>query len=491
MKKLILIGLLASVLIIIAATAASATYTGAELIQEHTGETVNLYYETFTSSFGDQGGRNPNVVLRLFSDNPDEDFKDSYYAAVVYSDSDKDNFVILQNILHYISYDDSGNDYSPVGNYVDTDLDFSTSQANMPGFIYAVVSKNDGVVDSSDTFISINPSQSWLMGADGGEPCRSSGTVWLIDGECNIESSADSTYDSFDLIVENSKDGVELSVDKAYWYSIQGNVVEITRNGPLVIELIDTETDEMLDSEIASLGESVALDSGSAKDVEVYVNGIKTDELTIEFTETDTVVSSSNGRSDSSTSSSSPAPQKLKYEFEFEDSEIKLATVYLKSPVFEPDLSIEKQNLEYEEYFIDEYLVGTNIPSNALDEVLVTFEIERSLLRSLGISKSEVFVYVGNKVLTPEIIFENSEIISYYIGLTELSDFEIGNKEIKLETIAEEADISPIVEPLKSEIEQPQKTSTENYMIYYLAIIAVILIFVIFFLRRKKPKRKR
>lgn len=491
MKKSILIGILGLILVLIAATVASAAYTEAELIQEHTGDTVNLYYETFTSSFGDQGGRNPNVVLRLFSDEPVEDFKDSYHAAVVYSDSENENFVILQNILHYISFDDSGYDYTPVGNYIDTDLDFSTSQANMPGFIYAVVSKNDGVVDSSDTFIPINPSKSWLVGADGGEPCRSSGTVWLIDGECNIESYADDTYDSFDISVESSDNDVELSVDKAYWYSVQGNAVEITRNGPLIVELIDSDSGDMLDSEITQLGEFVTLDSGSATDLEVYVNGIKTDELTISTTETDAVVSSSNDRSSSSSSSSSSTPQQLKYEFDFDDSEIKLATVYLKSPVSEPDLSIQKNDVENEEHFIYEYSIKTNIPSNTLDELLLTFELERSTLRSVGISKSEIYVYVGDKVLTPEIISENSDSISYYVELTEFSDFKIGNKEFKLETIAEEAAVSQIEEPQEAQLQQTQKTSTDDYMIYYLVIIAAVLIFAILFLMRKKPKRKK
>lgn len=450
-------------------------YSKAEIISESTGQKTNLYYDTLSNSYGDQGGRNNNIVLRLYSDNPAE-FSSAKYAAIVYSDSENKNNIILQNVLRHMGFDDDGINYNVEGNYIDTDLVLSTSQALYPGFIYAAISDDENI-DSNDVFVPIDSGDSWLVGIDGGEPCTQLGKQWLIQNNCNTESFADSKYDSFDISFQQINSELQITVDKAYWPSDTGNAVEIDRDGELIIEIKD-KSGKYIDSAISEPGSTTLLNAKSYSDIEIYVNSIKTAEAKLSASEPASSASSAASKPSSRPGSSYVS----KIEFDFpEIPELDKATIYLKSPLTQPTLTIKEQSSKTREIT---YSLNTNIDEKNIDSTYLSFHLSRSWLLNNDLDSDQVYLYQNTERFIPEITQQDSEFVYYLIKLRKLTDFTIGNLDMQEEPYY----VPPAKEPEQQETAVTpalQLPSNSLFIISYLVLV-VFFALVLYTLFRKK-----
>jgi len=327
----------------------SINYIKAEIINKTGGNVVNLtYYETSPSlgSYIDSG-TNPDSILRIWSENasylksPNEEDPVNgnvigYFPVVSYSDKEQSNFLILQDTLKIMGSGGPGNNYTIQTNgthyYRDTDITWSSSKAEYPGFLYATVSVDNSLIESSDIFLYINPYESgWLLGgqgtksaynvsteccfysghyvtsssdpalcADDPDTQSSSGVLWNFAG-CTAQTGTfcvnDSTLtacaittidgyenaakDSFNLTIVNGTAQVNVTVNNAYYpnfdFSSYDEIVE--DKNFLVIEARDSN-DNFLDSEISSLDNLVTLNTGAYTGiVTIYVNAIPIDEI--------------------------------------------------------------------------------------------------------------------------------------------------------------------------------------------------------------------
>jgi len=484
---------------------AYGAYIKAELVQETSGQVTDLYYSTLSQSYGDQGDRNPNVVLRLHSDNLALDLSHSFFPVVAYSDSSHTNFIVLQSIVKPMGYNGGTVDYEITGNYMDTDLDFSTSLALYPGKLYAIISKDDGIIESTDTFIEISPLDSWFVGTDGGAPCNSVSGSWIVTSDCSIESTADQTYDSFDLSLKEVDDMLDVTVEKAYWLSDAGNAVEIKREGKLVVEVKDKITGRYLDSGITLLGDVISLDTKDSSQVEVYVNGIKEGEIAVTPNEdSDSSEPSENTNSNAGSSGGSSSysdvnvpelilSNKPKYEFTFPTIEdLDSYTVYLKEDdsvtltITESDdiVSFGKDGI-----ILNYYKVLTNIQKSNIDSSYLKFRIRRSVLTEKGIDyNSELFLYFMNgKDLTrlkPDILSQDADYIEFFISLDSISDFVIGNLEKKTEIQKSE-----YKEPLEKPVNENPLGKFDISIIGSYLLLILLLLGILFAVFRKKKRR--
>ena len=504
-----------SIFILLAASAFAYTDADLKYVSDETLTSQN--FDTISASYGDQG---KDVLLTVYSADGSE--LENKYVGLIYSDKDLKNHIL-------ISPDPAGKlfpigfpNYQIENNYIHTNLDLSTSDAVYPGVIYAVVS-NDNIISSDDSLIHINPAKSWLIGADGGPPCMPFGNQWIIEGnafcplvgsvseeyECPCgEDDADLLYDSYDISTEIQGNEIKVKVLKAYWKNNDGYAVEITRDFErIVVEARDSETGQSLDSAITSLydltngpdvddsNDEVTLSAQTSENVALYVNGIKTSEVTVEQVEAPTPGTGGGGGS-SEAAKTTPSPSEgadnRVLTFKFDRFSILEINVYLKEPMGEALLKLKRTSEEIQGRIYEHLITTTNIKEPNL--VYVKFRVPLQWLTENGLGREDIRLnfFSDNRwnAAQTSIISEDVNYVYYVSTLNEVSDFAIGDT---TKTAREEAP-TPVAKPPVIELEpvtEEPSIASERVTFRNLSLIFVLVLVALILLIIKLKKRKK